>query len=166
MPAPREVPIPAAVQDEFNEYLKLGLKRLRLVESDAPRRIVAAVDTYVVKRQREEPGFFQRLLNRSNDNTELALSLGVVWGTQLIRSFGWQWVKVLDEDAEHYAAASADRSLVIYSTYFVKECLDIPDTDCTVMLSYNMIKAKQIGPVPPNSFCSVMRGIHRIVPRE
>lgn len=64
------------------------------------------------------------------------------------------------------AVVSPDRSLIIYPLSFVAQCLEDPDTDCTILLSYNMLDAGNISGMPANGYLSVMDGVHRLVPKQ
>jgi hypothetical protein len=128
--------------------------------SQTPTELAAQVDHCVDEWQagrRPDP--------EKSDVIDTALSLGAVWGDQLVRQFGWEWTVVIDGGHELYAVAAKDRSLVIYPGYYVKACLDDPTVDCTVALAFNMLVAGKITGIPPRSYEDVMSGVMHIVPK-
>jgi hypothetical protein len=150
---------------EFKRYAAAGLKMLGLQGNTEPVELVAAVDSFVDAQQRKPKGFVSKFLNQKQNNTESALALGIVWGNQVVREFGWEWICVTSDGHEYYVVAPADRSLAIYATYFIKECLDFPTADCTAMLSFNMMLAKSFPPQPAGSYTSVMPAVRRLIPK-
>ena len=153
-------------KSEFESYAKSGLKLLGKIESADPGELVAAVDTYIAKHQKASTGFVKKLFSKAPDNIETSLALGIVWGNQLVRAFRWEWVCVLVEGEERYAVVAPDRSLVVFATYFVKECLDHATADCTVLLSYNMLRENRLSTEPTRGYTSVMQSVRRIVPQK
>ena len=158
-----ERPIDAEERAEFENYAKSGLRLLSASESSESSALVAAVDAHVAAHQKAQRGFLSKLLSKTIDNTHVALALGIVWGNEIVRALGWKWTCIIREGEERYAVVSVDRSLAVYATYFVKECLDNSYTDCTILLSYNMLLKNAIPAQTPNSFFSVMPAVFRIV---
>ncbi len=154
--------------EERIEFEIFGQKGLNLLRQDAdanPAVLVDAVDSYTHLDQKNNRSFVARMFLRKSKNIERALGLGIVWGNQLVRRFGWEWVCVVDQGDDRYGVVSQDRSLVVYPTYFIKTCLDHPHVDCTAMLVFNMIAANNIPEQPSGSYRNVMEGVCRIVPR-
>jgi hypothetical protein len=151
---------------EFAAYSRKGMQLLGISEALAPAYVVKAVDTYIGSWQSKRRGLLSRIRSPSGDPVEQSLALGIVWGNQIVRRFQWSWVCVLIDGEERYGVVSPDRSLVIYATYFVKECLDHSTADCTVMLAFNMQAAGTLAHEAPNQYASVMRSVRRIIPNS
>jgi hypothetical protein len=161
-----EIPIESSLKDEFADYSAAGLRLLKVRPSDDPAAIVAAIDTFVDKHQAKSRSFLGKLIGRGKNNTEPALALGIVWGNQLVRELGWEWTSLLKDGHQYYVIASPDRSLAIYATYFVKECLDFHTADCTVMLSFNMLRESTFPNQLAGSYTNVMLAVRRIIPKS
>ena len=101
-----------------------------------------------------------------NDLVQSCLAVGVCWGDQLVKRFNWEWVSVRLNGEDLMAVVSPDRSLVIYPMSFVAQCLEVPDTDCAILLAYNMLDAGNISGMPAKGYLSVMDGVHRLVPKR
>lgn len=150
---------------EFDHYFREGLKVLEISENSPPEDIVLAVDGFVDEWQESEPDDTDDS-SPEEDNVGMALALGIVWGNQIVRKFGWSWVFVTTGQTERYAVVSPDRSLVIYPAYFLKKCLDDPAVDCTVMLAFNMQQDDKLAKEVPGTYADVMRSVVRIVPKR
>ena len=165
-PVTSERPIAPDEQSEFESYAQEGLRILGAQASDEPGSIVAAVDAYVDRFQRQRPSLIGKLFGKKPNHVELSLALGIVWANQVVREFGWEWICVAKNGRDYYVIANRERSLTIYATYFIKECLDYPAADCTAMLSFNMLRAGSIAGEIPGSYASVMPTIFRIIPKS
>lgn len=150
----------------FQRYREIGLQLLRASEIDAAKTLVQAVNTYVDEWQSKRRGFLARLRAGAEDTTEMARSLSVVWGDQIVRYFGWEWICEVQDDEERYAVASPDRSLVIHAPQFIGRCFDEPETDCTILLAFNMQSAGNFTGCKPKQYVDVMNGVLRIVPKR
>jgi hypothetical protein len=128
------------------------------IEAD-PKTIVEAINRLVVHEQKHPTEGVDNWDDRS-------LSLGSLWGMQLVRQFGWQWVNVTfhdHNDAKAVGVVSPDRSLAIYPFYFIFGCLENGATS-TILLAFNMLAAGKIPPQPPREYVNVMEHVHHIVP--
>jgi len=98
-----------------------------------------------------------------------ALTLGSLWGQQLVRELGWTWANVTfhkHEDSQAVGVFSPDRALAIYPFHFIWGCLE-NDASVTILLAYSMLKdGSRIPSLPTNAFENVMDNVHHIVPRE
>jgi len=150
----------------FQQYRQRGMTVLSAAESSEPKELVRAINEYVDAWQSKRRGFLSRLRSRTDDATETARALSVVWGDQIIRRFGWEWICEIQGDEERYAVAPADRAVVIHAPEFITECFDQPNTDCTVLLAFNMQEAGKFSDCPAREYVSVMSGIRRIVPKR
>ena len=124
--------------------------------------IVEAVDSFVhnwQKGSREEV----------SEDDDLSLTLGSLWGEQMVKELGWEWAGVTFHehgDAKAVGVFSADRSLAIYPFHFVYGCLE-NDAPVTIMLAFNMLRdGSKIPSLPPGGYENVMENVHHIVPRD
>ena len=161
-----EIAIEPSLKAEFAAYSVAGHKLMQVRPSEAPAAIVAAVDAFVDKHQANSRTFFGKLLGSRKNNTETALALGIVWGDQLVRELGWEWTSVMKDASLYYVISSPDRSLVVYATYFIKECLDFHTADCTAMLAFNMLREGAFSKQQAGSYTSVMPAVFRLVPKS
>jgi hypothetical protein len=129
--------------------------------SRSAAEIVDAVDAFVYRWQKGE-----RPKVREDD--DLSLTLGSLWGEQLVRDLGWQWASVTFHDhgdSKAVGVFSPDRSLAIYPFHFVSGCME-KGASVTIMLSYNMLKdGTRIPPLPAQGYENVMDNVRHIVPR-
>ncbi|NII10138.1 DUF3806 domain-containing protein [Oleiagrimonas sp. C23AA] len=150
---------------EVSVFAKDGRKTAKVgYFTNDSAKIVSAVDTHVNSLQRAIHAGSLTLNEQSR--TYLSLQLGCLWGQQLIKQFGWEWVCVIDGDSELYAVVSKDRALMMLPTYFVNECLQDPNVDCTSILSFNMIAAQKFSETPSGSYLNILDIVVRIVPRH
>lgn len=152
---------------EFRTRAHNGLTNLGLVGAEPePKAAVQAVETFVEKWQAERRNPLKKLFRRGPDPVDVALSLGIIWGDQLVRQFGWEWTCLQTDGQDLYAVVSPDRSLAVYPTYFIKACLDDPYADCTAMLAFNMLEAGNVGELPAGEYENLMAGVRRIIPKR
>ena len=127
-----------------------------------PAKIVEAVDEFVYKWQkgRRPP---------VDPDDDLSLTLGSLWGEQLVKNLQWEWTGVIFHehgDSHAVGVVSPTRSLAIYPFHFIHGCLE-NDATVTIMLSYNMLTENSgIPNFPAGSFENVMDGVHHIIPRD
>ena len=163
----KERPLTGEEQIEFADYAARAWKILGLRESETePSAAVAAVNAWVDAYQAKRRGFLARFRKDDPDLVDFALGMGTVWGDQIARRFGWNWTCVLQKHQELYGVAAPDRSLVIYPTYFIKECLSDPNRDCTALLAFNMLAAGTVTAFEPQGFVNLMDGVARVVPKR
>jgi hypothetical protein len=167
MPVREVKQLDAEVQQELRDYALYGLEVLGFtVPNVEPRAIVQRIDEYVDEWQ-DKTAKRQRMTgpNEQEELLNLALGLGVLWGMQLVRQLGWIWTCVAFGDAEFYAVCSPTRSLIVYPQYFVRQCLDDPQLDCTILLAFSMLADGKVPPLPDNGFENLMLGVFRVVPK-
>lgn len=103
------------------------------------------------------------------EDDDPSLTLGSLWGQQLVRKLGWQWTGVTfhdHDDSKAVGVFSPDRSLAVFPFYFVYGCIE-NNAPVTIMLSYNMlVDGTRIPSLPPNGYENVMDHVHHIVPRD
>jgi hypothetical protein len=153
--------------NEFADYTRRAIINLRLADAEPePEVAIQAVETFVDNWQTARRNPLKKFLARGPNPIEVALGLGSVWGNQLVRRFGWEWVCLQQDGQDLYAVVSQDRSIAVYPTYFIKACLDDPRVDCTVMLAFNMLVAGNVAGLPPQGYENLMQGVHRIIPKR
>jgi hypothetical protein len=159
-----EQPLGASVAGALAGSNQEGMRLLGISDPNAkPGMVVEAIDAFVYDWQK---GRRPRDISIKPDDVPFAL--GSLWGEQMIRQFGWQWVKVAFLDRKNlvaHAVVSHDRSLVIYPFHFLMGCLSDSNVDATIMLSFNMLLANKTGVGEPYAYLNVMECVHRIVPR-
>jgi hypothetical protein len=162
---PRERQLAPDEAQEISMFARDGRKTVNLgFLTNDPAKIVAAIDTYIDATQQAE---LVGSLTLNDDNcTFLSLQLGCLWGEQLVKMFGWEWVCLTDNGSEQFAVASKDRALIVLPTYFARDCLKQPDMDCTAMLAYNMLAARKFSEAPVGGYLNVLDNVVRIVPRH
>ena len=161
-----ERPFTSGEKAGFQAYAQKALGILNVPGfAPTPDEVVRAVNEMIDKWQER---FRQTGLvpDTGVDTVDIALGLGAIWGDQLVVRFGWEWVCVLKDKKGLYAVASPDRAWVIYPTYFLRECLENPNRDCTAMLAFNMMAANRFPNLPAFGYQDVMPGVHRIVPKR
>ena len=161
-------------------------ERLRLIRSvaqaaagylgisldDPPEKIVGAVEECLKAVKRGE----EFLPDKNNDAD---LLLGSLWGTQVVRGLGWEWVNLTFHDDDNVKAVglvSPSRDMMICPFHFVHGCIE-NKAIVKILLSYEMIRQKvtlptdggaeqQIPMYPDRSFVNVMEHIHHVVPTD
>lgn len=139
----------------------LGKKYLKA----APSKVVEAIDDFIYRWQRDD----RPPEDVVEDDDTARLIMGSLWGEMLVEEFGWEWAKVTFHDYDDsvaFGVFSPDRSLAIYPLEFLLGCVQDPDVDVTVALSFNMLKAGTIPKMKKKSYTNVMDGVQRIVPRD
>jgi hypothetical protein len=166
MTAVRDRALTAEEISAFQRYRQMGLRLLQASEAAEPKTLVQAINMHVDEWQSKRRGFVARLRSRAEDVTEMARALSVVWGDQMVRHFGWEWICEIHNDEENYAVTSPDRSLVIHAPQFIGQCLEEPETDCTILLAFNMQNAGNFTGRAPREYVNVMSGVRRVVPKR
>ncbi|MDX2036321.1 MAG: hypothetical protein SFX72_06690 [Isosphaeraceae bacterium] len=132
------------------------------LEAD-PRAIVERIDAFVFDWQ-----CGKRPPREVIDPEDAPFVLGSLWGEQLVRRFGWEWRMVTFHDHDDTVAPgvlSPDRALAVYPIHFLIGCLADSSVDATILLSFNILAAGEIGVLPRGGYCNLMDGVQRIVPR-
>ncbi|MBY0270660.1 MAG: hypothetical protein K2X06_12375 [Burkholderiales bacterium] len=128
----------------------------------SPAQIIEAVDSFLYRWQKGQ-------CPKLDEDDDLSLILGSLWGEQLVRGDGWEWaVAQFNEQGDSKAVGvfSPDRSIAVYPFDFVRACIE-NNIPVTILLAYNMLKdGKSIPKLPDKGYENVMNGIHHIVPRD
>lgn len=96
------------------------------------------------------------------DQEKTLLGLSTLWGEQLVKEFGWSWV-CFEGAGEMLAVVSGNRSFVVLPIHFVRACMMDPQLDCTIMLSFNMVRNAPQENFPANDYNNLMESAFRIV---
>jgi len=135
---------------------------IQVAPTQSPSEIVEAVDSFVYRWQKG-------VRPKVDEEDDLSLTLGSLWGEQIVREFKWQWGSVTFHnhgDSKAVAVLSPDRSLAIYPFHFVYGCME-KGASVTIMLAYNMLKnSNKIPPLPARGYENLMENVHHIIPRE
>jgi hypothetical protein len=127
-----------------------------------PARLVEAVDSCLRDWQKGKTPKIPR-------DDDPSLTLGSLWGEQLVRQLGWQWAGVVfhgQGPGKAIGVVSPDRALAIYPFQFVGACIE-NEAPVTVLLAFNMlIDGTRIPPLPPRGYVNVMDHVHHIVPES
>lgn len=102
---------------------------------------------------------------RALDPERTLLGLSMLWGEQLVKEFGWTWV-CFEGAGNMLAVVAGNRSFVVAPIHFVRACLEDPELDCTIMLSFNMVKEAPPENFPANDYNNLMEAAFRIVPKQ
>jgi hypothetical protein len=144
------------VTQEAADYLGLSL------DTNSPEQIVAAVNDCVRAIKKDEGPAFP-------EDAEVDLLLGCLWGSQLVRAFGWEWANITFHehgDSTAVGVVSPTRDMAIYPFHFVCGCIENRAT-VTILLSFNMLKERLGVPTYPDcSYENVMDHVHHIVPPD
>jgi len=157
-----ETPVPAEMLNNIKGCAGDAAAMLGLELSQTPAaEVIKAVDTFIYDWQQGK-----RPAVPEGDN--LALTLGALWGEQLVRELGWHWAILTfpDDDASKATGVfPQDGALAIYPFTFVRKCLE-NNHPVTILLAYDMLKdASKIPPLPPGGYADGMEIVHYIVPR-
>lgn len=159
-----EQPLAANIATPLAGAIRDGLSIVGLDETADPKTVIDALDAFVYAWQGG-----QRPPKEELDPEDAPLALGSMWGAQLVRQFNWQWAMITFHDHGNTIALgvlSPDRALAVYPIHFLMGCLQHPEVDCTIALSFNMLLADKVGKLKPKEYFNLMDGVHRIVPRR
>jgi hypothetical protein len=161
-----ERPIRPDEADELRNYSESGLHLIGASATTAPTAIVEAIDRFVDQWPRRDPALVAADLARCDEVIDLSWALGALWGEQLCRQFQWIWTVIGEGGEEQYGVVAADRSLALFPSYLVRECLYDADRDFTAMLMFNMLLASRFDPTSPANYLDLGETVTRIVPRR
>lgn len=153
-----EHPLPANMRKEIKEHVADASLMLRVdVETHTPAAIVGAIDVFLCRWQEgERPEL--------NENDDLSLMLGSLWGEQLIEALGWQWASVILPDRGNAVAVgvfSRDRALALYPFHVVRACVD-KGAPVAVRLAFNMLlEGTRFHAMPARGYRNVMEMLGR-----
>lgn len=84
---------------------------------------------------------------------QAAVVLGMLWGDEVRRAFGWDWVFLEDDRGrETWGVVSPDRSYACYPHLFIGGKLMNPNSDNTILLLFNMMGAGNLPASSPGRY--------------
>ena len=138
-----EAPLAADVKDELRQYEKAALSALKLdsvrVDEDV---VVEAISKFADT----------LLASDAEIDTEVVTQLGVLWGHQICRRLGWDWVELTIQDDMWYGIVSRQREYAIFPLIYMREVLAERSKESTILLIYNMLKAGKFSPAEPGDY--------------
>jgi len=151
---------------ELDEFRKMGL---RLIECEDDRvdtdAILEKIDDFVRGVQAKDHTAQLALAADDERLIDLAWGLGSLLGNEFVCRFGWQWCFIVDGEMEKYGVVSPDRALMLYPSFFVRDCLWDSNRDFTGHLIVNMVAADRFKDVAAKTYLNLAENVVRIVPR-
>lgn len=147
---------------QIKESADQAVSLLGRKSEDDPDLLIGAIDEFIDNWQNNKRPDLEI------DAEDLPYLLGSLWGEQLVSQFGWQWKAVTlhsNVKATAPGVVTTDRSLVVYPIHFIIGCLADSSVDTTILLSYNMLKAKKVPSASSGEYVDLMKNVFRIVPR-
>jgi len=118
---------------------------LGIDEADDPKSIITAIGNYVDEQR-------VNVQQASEDDYAwLILSMAYLWGNQVCRAHKWEWVKLVYDGGESKAIVSPGHAFAVYPLLFIKELVDDPVRDSTVILLFNMLEGQVLKSQFPQS---------------
>jgi hypothetical protein len=117
-----ERPLPPNVRQEIKQHLADGALMAHVdPEQDTPGAVIGAIDVFLSRWQAgDRPDL--------DENDDVPLALGSLWGQQLVEALGWQWSSVMLPGKGRPVSAigvfSRDRALALYPFHAVRACLE------------------------------------------
>lgn len=152
-----DTPVPDEMRELIPRAAAEGARLLRVSFEQPPVEIVAAINGFVA--EPPKAGFLKRVDNWN----ERALPLGALWGIQLVRQFGWDWIVVDDDGDKSIGIFDRIRSMGFYPFDYIFGCLESGEYP-KILLAFNMLVANSIPPLEPGSYEDIAEGVQHIVP--
>jgi hypothetical protein len=135
-------------KSELAAATERALARLSLDAMAEPETIVRAASELVVKEQaaRTQRKLFGLIKNNASDPTEIIAMMGFVWGAQIKRAVGWDWVMAMRGEDPEYALTSSAREYAVFPLTFVKRMLTAPYEPSTLLEVFDTIKRGRHAP--------------------
>ena len=157
-----ETPIDAEVLGNIQGCASDAASMLGIDANSGEIDLVTAIDEFVFAWQKGDRP-------EVSADDDLSLTLGGLWGQQLVRKLSWQWASVTfheHDDASAVGVFSTDRCLAIYPFHFIYGCME-NDSPVTIALSFNiLLDGSRIPQLPEGSYENVMDNVHHVVPRN
>ena len=155
-----EVEIDETIRRHLPGSAAEGAELAGVSSDDDPLKIVEAIQTFVADPPK------RRWFKRVDNWTDRALPLGCLWGTQLERQFGWEWLQMIQHDHDDLkvmAVFDPRRTMGGYPFHYLFGCLE-NGVYPTVLLAFNLLIASEIPDFEPGEYVNVMDGVQHIVP--
>lgn len=118
----KERPLPPNIQQEIRQHMADAGLMVRVEPGeDTPGAIIAAIDVFLGKWQAgERPDV--------DEDDDLALMLGSLWGQQVVEALGWEWASMTlpgkRKPVVVIGVFSPDRAAALYPFHAVRAGLD------------------------------------------
>lgn len=117
-PVPTERPLRPSEEQERVTALKEALSLVRVPPGAGPEEVMVALDAFL-EGARRKPG-----ASRKQQALTVARWVGTLWGHQVTKARGWEWVHLTDASgSQALAVASPDRAWVARPIRFVQDLL-------------------------------------------
>ena len=154
-----ELPIEESTSTNLPGAAMHGAELVGVSFDDSPIKIVEAINSFIASPPKRR--WFQRV-----DNWARAVPIGAVWGMQMQRQFGWEWINMIQHDHDDLnvvAMFDMERTVGIYPFHYVYGCFE-NKVYPTVLLAFNMLVAGKIPKFDRRSYENLMDGVQHIVP--
>jgi hypothetical protein len=131
------------VRDEIVEFSRLAAQWLSVRETETPEAVIRKICDHIDE---------VRESYSSEQLEEAILPLACLWGNQVCRGLGWEWVDLIIDGDEYYSIVSPQRNYAILPLLLFKDYLTIEDRDNTSLLIYNMLVANKFSPANPGDY--------------
>lgn len=154
-----EAPIPPSILQNLTGAAKEGADLVGVSMDDESSVIVDAVDRFLSKPKKS------RGLHKIDNWEDRALPIGSLWGSALVREFGWHWASLTQHDPHFKAIAvvSKSGSLAILPFHYCFCCLE-ENAVSRVLLAFNMLTEGKIPKVKARTYANLMHRVDYIVP--
>ncbi len=155
-----EEPLSDSIAENLHGTAAEGAELVGTSVDAEPSAIADAINRFLTKPKKS--GWFSKVDNWD----DRALPIGSLWGTAMVRQFGWHWASLTQHDRDDFkavAVVSDDRSLAIFPFHYCFGCLEnhVPPT---VLLAFNMLDAGRIPQQEGRGYTNLMDGVQHIVP--
>ncbi len=125
-----------------------ALARLAVDAKADPDAIVRAAGDFISTEQaaRTQKKLFGLLKKKAGDPTEVIAMMGLLWGAQVKRALGWDWVMAMRGDDPEYALTSSAREYAVFPLTFVRRMLVAPYEPNTLVEVFDTVKRGRHAP--------------------
>jgi len=155
----KENPIPATMRKEIKQHMADASLMVHVdTEVDTPGAIIGAIDVFLCNWQEgERPDL--------DEDDDVALALGSLWGEQLVEALDWQWASVTFPGKKKPVVVlgvfSPDRAAALYPFHAVRACLDKGAPVVVRLLFSALMEGTKLRNLPPRGYQNVMELIGR-----
>jgi len=162
----RDRPLHPPEVEELDEFRKAGFRLVGCAEDVADTNtILGKVTDFVYRIQTGNNDSLSALTDSDDKLIDAAWGVGSLLGNEFVRRLGWQWCLITDGEAEKFGVVSPDRGLILYPSFFVRDCLLDRRRDFTGHLIFNMVAAGRFKDMLANTYLDLSENVVRIVPR-
>ncbi len=135
-------------KSEVSVATEKAMARLALDANADAEAIIRAAGDLVGKEQsaRTQKKLFGLIKNKAGDPTELIAMIGFLWGAQVKRALGWDWVMAMRGDEPEYALTSSAREYAVFPLTFVRRMLTAPYEPNTLVEVFDTVKRGRHAP--------------------